>query len=133
MGARIRPEDAVSLYAYIGRIVKDMESTPIAIGGMPDHVHLLCSLSKNLSVAKFMEDVKRHSSRWIKSKSEDYHAFEWQGGYGAFSVSPALLERTKRYIINQEEHHKKHTFHEEYVLFLKEYGVDFNPDFVFHD
>jgi putative transposase len=87
-------------------------------------------MSKNIALAKLVEEIKRHSSRWIKTKDIYYAHFAWQGGYGGFSVSPSLHDRIKSYIMNQEEHHKKKTFKEEYLYFLKEYGVNYNRDFL---
>jgi putative transposase len=128
--AYIRNEDKNDLFAYIGSIIKDNESIPILINGVEDHVHILCVMSKNIALAKFTEEIKRHSSRWIKTKGDYYKQFAWQGGYGGFSVSPSLQNKTKRYIENQEEHHRKMTFKEEYLLFMKEYGIDYNENYL---
>jgi len=105
--AKIRKEDKNDLYAYIGAIIKDNDSIPIIINGAEDHLHILCVLSKNISLAKFVEEIKRHSSRWIKTKDPYYKKFAWQDGYSGFSVSPSLHNKTKQYIKNQENHHKK--------------------------
>ena len=118
------------LYAYMGAIIKDNESIPILINGTGDHVHILCVMSKNIALSKLVEEIKRHSSRWIKTKGEKYRQFAWQGGYGAFSVSSSLHDKTKRYIENQEDHHKKVTFKDEYLLFLKEYGINYNEQYL---
>jgi REP element-mobilizing transposase RayT len=118
------------LFAYMGAIIKDNESIPILINGTADHIHILCVLSKNIALSKLVEEIKRHSSRWIKTKGEQYKLFAWQGGYGAFSVSPSLHDKTKRYIENQEDHHKKMTFKDEYLLFLKEYGINYNEQYL---
>ncbi len=80
-----------------------------------------------------VEEIKRHSSRWIKTKNQHYKNFAWQGGYGGFSVSSSIHDKTIEYIRNQEEHHKKLTFKEEYVLFLKEYGIDYNSKYLWDD
>ncbi|MDR0295890.1 MAG: transposase [Prevotellaceae bacterium] len=114
------------LYAYMGAIIKDNESIPISINGTANHIHILCVMSKNIALSKLVEEIKRHSSRWIKTKGEQYSQFAWQGGYGAFSVSSSLHDRTKRYIENQENHHKKTTFKNEYLLFLRKYGIIYN-------
>lgn len=129
----IRKQDAAELYAYIGSLIKSSDSIPILINGVEDHLHILCIMSKNIALAKLIENIKSHSSRWIKSKSDYYRHFAWQGGYGGFSVSPSIHDKTKRYIQNQEEHHKKMTFKEEYLLFLKEYGIDFDEAFLWTD
>jgi REP element-mobilizing transposase RayT len=117
----------------MGVIIKDNESIPIIINGVDNHVHVLCVLSKNIALAKLVEEIKKHSSRWIKKMDKHYHNFSWQGGYGVFSVSPSLHDKTKHYISNQEEHHKKMSFKEEYLLFLKEYGLDYKEEYLWTD
>ena len=129
----IRAQEKKELFAYMGSIIKDNESIPILINGVEDHVHVLCIMSKNIALAKLVEEIKRHSSRWIKTKDIHYIRFAWQGGYGGFSVSPSLHDKTKHYIENQEEHHKKMTFKEEYILFLNEYGIDYNENYLWTD
>ena len=129
----IRKQEYAELYAYIGQVLNSLDCTPIQIGGVEDHIHILCIMSKNIALAKLMEDVKRHSSRWIKTKGEYYKNFAWQGGYGCFSVSQSVVERTKRYILNQERHHHKQDFKDEYLAFLKEYGVEYNETYLFTD
>ncbi len=129
----IRKQEKEKLYAYMGSIIKDNESIPIKINGVEDHVHILCVMSKNIALAKLVEEIKRHSSRWIKTIDPYYTQFAWQGGYGGFSVSPSLHDKTKRYIENQEEHHKKMSFKEEYLLFLKEYGIEYDEKYLWMD
>lgn len=129
----IRNEDKAKLYEYIGSVIKDRGSIPISINGTYNHVHILCVLSKNISLAMLTEEIKRHSSRWIKTLAPYYSKFAWQGGYAGFSVSPTIVQRTKLYIENQEEHHKKRTFEEEYILFLKEYGIEYDERYLFSD
>ncbi|NOY95283.1 MAG: transposase [Chlorobi bacterium] len=131
--SKIRKEDEKDLYAYIGAIIKGNDSIPILINGVEDHVHILCVMSKNIALAKFVEEIKRHSSRMIKTISTNYTHFAWQGGYGGFSVSPSLHNKTKHYIENQDEHHKKMTFHEEYLMFLKEYSIEYNEKYLWTD
>jgi Transposase IS200 like. len=87
-------------------------------------------MSKNISLAQLVEDVKRNSSRWIKTKGDHYKNFAWQGGYAGFSVSQSKLETTHRYIENQKEHHKKLLARDEYILFLKEYGIEYNENYL---
>jgi len=122
-----------ALYAYMGAIIKDNNSIPIVINGTSNHIHILCVMSKNIALSKLVEEIKRHSSRWIKTKGEQYEHFAWQGGYGAFSVSHSLHDKTKRYIENQEEHHKNSTNEDEYVLFLKKYGINYNEQHLWTD
>ncbi len=112
------------LYSYIGGICKALECPPIKIGGYYDHVHILCMLSKKITLMKLLEEIKSHSSKWIKTKDESLKNFYWQDGYGAFSVNPAEVDVVIKYIENQKEHHGKVTFQDEYRKFLKKYKVD---------
>lgn len=93
------------LHAYMGGIVKGMEAVPLAIGGVADHIHLLVSLKSKHRLDYFLRDLKADSSTWVHTELR--RKFEWQKGYGAFSVSPSNIEGVKRYIANQEKHHKK--------------------------
>ncbi len=129
----IRIQEKECLYAYIGKTIKANDSIPITINGTKDHVHILCVISKNIALAKLVEEIKRHSSRWIKTKDKYYSSFAWQGGYGGFSISPSLHEKTRIYIENQERHHKKMTFKEEYLLFLREYQIEYKEEYLFVD
>ena len=122
----IKNEDKNDLYAYIGAIIKDNESIPILINGTGNHIHILCVMSKNIALAKLTEEIKRHSSRWIKTKGDYYNQFAWQGGYGGFSVSQSLHDRTKRYIENQEEPNKKLTFKKKPIESFKENAIAYN-------
>ena len=114
------------LYKYIGGICKNLECYPIKIGGYIDHLHILCLLSKKIATMKLLEEIKSHSSGWIKTKGEDLKNFYWQDGYGAFSVSPSSVKTVVAYIENQHEHHRKISFQEEYRAFLKEYEVEYD-------
>lgn len=130
---RIIEGDRQHLYAYINTIIADRESKLIEINGTSDHIHILCQLSKNIALSKLVEDIKRHSSRWLKKYNVQYLNFAWQGGYAAFSVSQSVIEKTINYIRNQEEHHKKRSYKNEVELFLKEYGLDYDEKFFFSD
>jgi REP element-mobilizing transposase RayT len=129
----MRKQEQDSLYAYMGAIIKDNQSIPIIINGVDNHVHILCILSKNVALSKLVEEIKRHSSRWIKTQHDYYKNFAWQGGYGGFSVSPSVLERTTKYIERQEEHHKKQNPKEEFILFLKEYGIEYDEEYIWEN
>lgn len=114
------------LYAYLGGICKEMGCFPFSIGGHTDHVHILCMLSKKVALVKLVEELKSHSSAWIKKKGDLYEGFYWQRGYGAFSVSPAQVDAVKAYIQNQEVHHQEKSFQDEYRAFLKKYEVEYD-------
>ena len=118
------------LFSYLGGICKNLECNPIQVGGHHDHIHILCLLSKKVALMKLMEEVKSHSSKWIKTKGDEFEDFYWQNGYGAFSVNPTELEIVKNYILNQEEHHKRKTFQEEFLAFLKKYNVEYDDKYV---
>ena len=118
------------LYPYISGISKNLETPVLAIGGVEDHIHILCLLSRKIALMKFIEEVKKNSSKWIKTKGQTYSNFYWQNGYGGFSVNPTEIEIVKKYILNQEEHHKKRTFQDEYRAFLKKYNVPFDEKYV---
>ena len=118
------------LHAYLGGICRDLECFPRAIGGVEDHVHILCLLSKKIALVDLVAKVKANSSKWMKTNGDEYATFYWQGGYGAFSVNPSEIEVVIEYIQNQEEHHKKRTFKEEFRLFLKKYEIEFDERYV---
>ncbi len=96
------------LWEYIGGICRGMECNPIQIGGHRDHVHILCLLSKKITQVKLIEEIKKQSSKWIKTNGDQYAKFYWQDGYGIFSVNPSEITTVITYIKNQEEHHKKY-------------------------
>ena len=114
----------------MGGILKRMDSQPIKIGGCPDHVHLLCMLSKKHALMKVVEEVKSHSSKWAKTKGEAYRHFYWQNDYGCFSVNPSEIDVVVNYILNQKEHHKTRSFQDEYRAFLRKYEVEFDERYV---
>jgi len=122
----IQPE----LYNYLGGVCNNLESYPVKIGGHDDHVHIFCMLSKKIALIKLMEELKSHSSKWIKTKGENFNNFYWQDGYGAFSVNPSEIQIVTDYITNQEEHHLKKTFQDEYRSFLKKYNVEYDERYV---
>lgn len=118
------------MHAYLGGTCNNLECPVVIVGGVADHVHILCSLSRNQSMASLVGEIKRSSSKWVKTKSPMLSKFAWQNGYGAFSVGESEVERVKKYIANQEEHHRKKTFQDEYRLFLMENEVEFDERYV---
>ena len=112
------------LYSYMASILKDCDCSPIIIGGIEDHVHVLCKLSKTRSMSSVIEDVKKKSSKWIKTRGIEYKNFYWQNGYGAFSIGESQVKTLKEYIQDQEEHHRKKSFKEEFLEILNRYGVE---------
>ncbi len=126
----IHPPVEDELHSYLGGVCKKLECPPIKIGGYTDHVHILCMLSKKIALMKLVEEIKSHSSKWIKTKGEDYSYFYWQDGYGAFSVNPKQVGSVVQYIENQHIHHKDESFQDEYRGFLKRYKVDYDERYV---
>jgi REP element-mobilizing transposase RayT len=126
----ITPEVEPQLFAYIGGILKNNTSRLIDAGGTADHVHLIISQSKNISLSSLMKDVKKDSSVWIKTKSATFRDFHWQDGYGAFSISKADLSGLKKYLANQKDHHRKRSFKEELINFLDEYGMEYDERYL---
>ena len=121
------PENmAERIYTYMLGISKDQGAIPISINRMPDHVHLLIKTSKNVADAKFIKDLKGGSSTWINEEKLIQGKFQWQAGYGWFSVSPKDTDAVVKYIQNQAEHHKTVSFQDEYRKFLKTYHVDYD-------
>jgi len=125
-------DDAIQeeLFAYIGSICQSLECSPVRVGGYLDHVHILCILSKKVTLIKLLEEVKKHSSKWIKTKGDPYRDFYWQDGYGAFSVNPSQVDIVARYIQNQKEHHRKRGFQSEFRAILHKYRVEFDERYV---
>ncbi len=124
--------DAVELklHAYLSGICKSLDSHALKIGGYNDHIHILCTLSKKIALVKLMEEIKSHSSKWMKAPEVGISDFYWQEGYGAFSVNPSEVELVCDYIERQKEHHKTRTFQDEYRAFLQKYGVEYDERYV---
>lgn len=121
------------LHQYIGQLVNSTGNHVICVGGTDNHVHALVFLSSTESVAHLVEEMKRNSSRWIKNIDARYEHFSWQAGYAAYSVSQSIVEKTVAYIRNQQEHHKKQSFRDEYIEFLKLYEVQYDERYVLSD
>jgi REP element-mobilizing transposase RayT len=128
-----RPEISAKLqsdlYAYIGGILRELRVKAVAIGGTKDHVHVLMRLPQDTPVADVVRVVKTNSSRWVHEKWQ-HRAFSWQAGYGAFSVSESNAGAVTRYIMAQAEHHRRRSFQEEFVAFLKKNGVAYDERYI---
>jgi len=124
----ISPEWEARLYSYLGGIVKGMGGVPLKIGGVEDHVHILVSLLSKHRLDYFLRDLKGDSSVWIHK--EITKMFEWQKGYGAFSVSPTAIHAVSRYIENQKVHHQKVDFKVEFIDLLHKAGIEFEERFL---
>ena len=126
----IHPPYDAELYSYLGGICKRLESPVLIAGGYVNHVHILCMLSKKMALMKLLEELKSHSSKWMKTKDKSLINFYWQDGYGAFSVNPAEVDVVIAYIANQKRHHGKKSFQDEYRFYLKKYGVAYDERYV---
>ena len=118
------------LYAYISGILINLKSDVIKINGTQDHLHILCTIPRTVTIAKVLEEVKKSSSRWIKTKGSPWNQFAWQDGYGIFFVSSSEVQDTISYIENQEKHHQKLSFKDELRIFLNEYGVEYDERYL---
>jgi putative transposase len=126
LGSAVRP----ALYAYLAAVARNAGCECYRVGGFADHVHLAVRLSRTITTARLVEELKTSSSKWLKTQSPALSDFAWQGGYGAFSIGPSSLEALKQYIDKQEEHHQTRTFQEEYRILLKRYGVECDERYV---
>ena len=118
------------LFNYLGGIAKNLACNPLIVGGHTDHIHSLCLLSRKIALMTLIEELKSHSSKWVKTRWNGYQNFYWQRGYGGFSVNPTEIDVVKKYILNQKEHHTKLTFQDEYKAFLVKYDIDYNEEYV---
>ena len=118
------------IHTYLGGICKRLECHPSIVGGYDDHVHILCMLSKKIALVKLLEEVKSHSSKWVKTLDKSLHHFYWQDGYGAFSVNPTGVSAVHKYIANQRQHHASRSFQQEYRGIMKKYKVDYDERYV---
>jgi REP element-mobilizing transposase RayT len=126
----IRKDIEAELHTYLGGICNRLDCQILKAGGYTDHVHILCMLSKNIPLAKLVEEIKSHSSKWMKTKSPAYKDFYWQNGYGAFSVKPSEVDHVMDYIERQHEHHDTIRFQDEYMAYLEKYGMEYDSRYV---
>jgi REP element-mobilizing transposase RayT len=119
-----------SLHAYISGVLQKLGCPPVLINSTKDHVHILFDLARTVTVSQAVEDVKKSSSKWLKTQGAELGEFAWQAGYGAFAVSESNISIVQAYIANQEEHHRRKSFQDEYRSFLKRHGVAFDERYV---
>jgi REP element-mobilizing transposase RayT len=117
-------------HAYLAGICRNHDSPAVIIGGVEDHVHVLCRMGRTITIADLIRELKRESSKWVKEQSAKLGLFHWQAGYGAFSVSPSHVEPLKTYIATQEDHHRRETFQDEFRRLLKKYGIEYDERYV---
>lgn len=126
----IRPAIERELYRYLASVCRACDSPAHEVGGTQDHVHIICSLARTTTVSGLLEEVKKRSSKWIKTKGKEYRFFAWQRGYGAFSIGTSQLPAVSRYVAQQKEHHKKRGFKAEFLALLRRYGVAYDEQYV---
>jgi putative transposase len=123
----IKPELQNRLWPYMGGIARENKMKALSIGGIEDHVHILLSLPRTMPISKAMQLIKGASSKWVHEEYPNLREFEWQEGYGAFTIGVSQKPHTKQYIANQPDHHRKQTFQEEFILFLEAHGIEYDP------
>lgn len=126
----IDEELEMRLWPYIGGIARDNDCTALAVGGIEDHIHILLSLPSTMAISKALQLIKGGSSKWIHETFLHLRHLAWQEGYGAFSIGISQVDDTLRYIANQREHHRRVSFEEEFVAFLKRHGIEYDPRYV---
>jgi REP element-mobilizing transposase RayT len=126
----LHPEFRDELYPYLATTARNHNCPTHKIGGTEDHVHIACSLSRTIAVADLVRELKTDSSAWLKTKGPSLESFAWQNGYGVFSIGQAQLDQLRQYIANQEEHHRRLSFQEEFRGWLKRYGIQYDERYV---
>lgn len=117
------------LHGYLGGIARNIDAIPLIVGGVADHIHALIALPTKLSVADLVRTLKSNSSSWVHERWPQ-RLFQWQNGYGAFSVSESNKDAVVRYIENQAEHHRQRSFQEEFLDLLNRHGIEYDPRYV---
>ena len=123
----------VELYKYITGIIQNNNHKLLAINGMSDHIHILVGLRPNQSISSLVNDIKSNSSKFINEKKFLSVRFEWQKGYGAFSYGKSQVQAVTNYIINQEKHHERKSFKEEYLIFLQKFEIEYSEEYIFNE
>jgi len=118
------------LHEYIGAVSRELDCPPLQVGGVTDHVHLLARSGREISQSEFVKEIKRVSSRWLKSQGAAFKDFEWQGGYAVFSVSPSNLDRVRDYVADQERHHRRFDYQSELRTLLRRHGLEWSEKFL---
>lgn len=129
--ALIHPSWKNELYKYITGVVQNKQSKLLAINGMPDHIHIFIGYKPTIAIPELIKDVKLASNGWINQSKLTKNKFAWQEGYGAFSYSRSQIKDVCTYIENQEIHHKRKTFREEYISFLKSFEIEYRDEYLF--
>lgn len=126
----IKTDIEKELFSYMASIFRAFESPALSINGTENHIHALSILSRKITIAKLVEEVKKGSSKWIKTKGVYFQNFYWQSGYAALGIGQSNIETLKQYISNQKEHHRKKTFQQEYIEFLEKHNIEYDKRYV---
>ena len=126
----IREDIEDKLYAYLGGVLRNCKSISFQIGGTSDHIHILCTLPRTMAPADLAEELKKSTSKWMKTKGSNYRDFYWQEGYGAFSVGWSQVDTVKSYIRDQKVHHSRVSFIDEYKKLLEENGIVYDERYL---
>lgn len=118
------------LYPYLAVVLREMKSSALAINGTADHLHLLFQLGRTNALCDVVEEVKKRSSKWAKTKGEEFSSFQWQAGYGAFSIGESMVSDVRKYLARQKEHHRRVSFQDEYRAFMKKYNVECDEQYM---
>lgn len=129
--ALIMPEWEDELYKYISGIITNKGQKPLAINGTHNHIHIFVNLKPNCCISDLDREIKKASNAFVKDKKLSKFKFEWQSGYGAFSYSISQIDNVIKYINNQKEHHRKHTFKEEFHNFIEKFQIEYNEEYSF--
>ena len=119
-----------SLHSYMATVLENLGCPAVLINSVEDHVHILLELSRTVSVSTAAEEVKKSSSKWIKTRGDEFAGFAWQSGYGAFAVSQSIVAAVREYIAGQREHHRRKNYQEEYRAFLKRHHMEYDERYV---
>ena len=119
------------VFKYISGIIKAKDQKPIIVNGVADHVHVFVGLKPSMCISDLVRDIKNNSSKFINEQGWINGKFSWQEGYGAFSYAHSQIDNVYHYILNQEEHHRKKTFKEEYLEFLQKFEVEYDDKYLF--
>jgi len=126
----LSPEVRPDLHSYMSTVLANLNSPAVLINSVEDHVHILFNMGRTVTLAQVVEDVKKSSSKWIKTQGLSFSKFAWQAGYGGFSVSESNTPKVANYIQNQEEHHRVKSFQEEYREFLNKHKIQYDERYV---
>ncbi len=126
----IKDDIRAELFGFMAGVLEKLNCPAIEIGGVADHVHVLCKMAKGIAPENLIRELKIPSSQWMKQQGNRFPDFHWQSGYGIFSVSPSTLPKVREYVMRQEEHHRSESFQDEFRRFLARYEMNYDERYV---